>query len=280
MGSSYTELKIKVSESKETEKIIAVLFAMGFEGFREEDEALFAYQHGVSMEMSKIQETLKNHNLHLDNSAFEQEILEEQNWNTSWEQNFDPVIIKERCLVKAPFHVIDEEYPYVITLEPKMSFGTGHHETTRLMIEEMLDIDFNKKIVLDMGCGTGLLSIFASLKGASEIDAIDIDLWAFNNTLENLENNNITNVNVFLGDAGLFANKKYDIILANINKNILLDDIKSYHEILKPGGNIVLSGFYRKDQDELKKKLTSFGCKQQVFKELNNWSLISTRAST
>jgi ribosomal protein L11 methyltransferase len=280
VGSRYFELKIKISESAETEKIIAVLYTMGFEGFREEDEALLAYRHGDVTEFSKIQEALKNHNLQFQDSDFEQGIIEDQNWNTSWEQNFDPVTIKERCLIKAPFHIIDKEYPYSITLEPKMSFGTGHHETTRLMLEEMLDIDFTGKTVLDMGCGTGLLSIFVSLKGGKEVDAIDIDSWAFDNTLENLENNNIPNVNVFLGDAGLFANKKYDVILANINKNILLDDMESYLEVLKPGCFIVLSGFYKKDNDEIQEKLSSLGCKIHAFRELNNWALITARSST
>ncbi|WP_373518221.1 50S ribosomal protein L11 methyltransferase, partial [Pricia sp.] len=187
-----------------------------------------------------------------------------------WESNFHPILINHRCAVRAPFHTkFDVEYDIVI--EPKMSFGTGHHETTHMMLQFILDHDFEGKSVLDMGSGTGVLSILAALKGALHVDAIDIDNWCYLNAKENVTRNDCAHINVYEGDSGLLGDRKYDIILANISRNILVEDIPIYTQNLTEKGTLFVSGFYAKDFSVISKKCAETGLKFEKNLEKNHW---------
>ena len=174
------------------------------------------------------------------------EEIDQVNWNEEWEKNFEPIDVDGKCHVRAPFHP-KSNANFDIIIEPKMSFGTGHHETTHMMIQHLLETDITNFKTLDMGCGTAILAILAEMKGAKPIDAIDIDNWCYQNSIENAERNNCIEIAVYEGDAALLKNKKYDLIIANINRNILLNDMQQYVDCLNQKGILLLSGFYTED---------------------------------
>ncbi|RED47260.1 ribosomal protein L11 methyltransferase [Winogradskyella eximia] len=228
-----------------TEILIAELGYAGFESFVETGEGVTAY----------IQKEEWNENILEDiyilNSdefkiTFDFNEIEQTNWNEEWEKNFNPIIVDDLVSVRAPFHE-KPDTKFDLIIEPKMSFGTGHHETTHMMIQHILRNDFKNKSVLDMGCGTGVLAILAEKVGATKLDAIDIDNWCYLNSIENVERNDCSNISVYEGDVTLLEGKKYDSIIANINRNILLSDIGSYAKCLNPNGTLFLSGFYEED---------------------------------
>lgn len=173
--------------------------------------------------------------------------IADQNWNAEWEKNFEPILVDDKCAVRAPFHNPVTGFAMEIVIEPKMSFGTGHHATTWLMMRALFDLDLKGKKLLDMGSGTGVLAILAEKLGAASCDAIDIDEWAYENALENMQRNGCRRVHCALGGADLLGEKKYDVILANINRNILTRDAAHYLNVLNNGGLILLSGFYTHD---------------------------------
>lgn len=252
----YTKITCTLSPDNELarEMLVAELGNVGFESFVETEDTVEAYiPAGIYMPELLLSDSLTNNEFFSFSSSAE--VIADQNWNEVWEQNyFEPLLIEEQCMIRAPFH---EEYPdanYQIIINPKMAFGTGNHETTHLMIKAMLDLDLNNKNVLDMGCGSGVLSILASQKGASEITAIDIDEWSTNNTVENASLNQITNIFVLLGDAELLTDQQFDVILANIQRNILLQDMDAYRKVLKKGGILVMSGFYISDLEAIVEK--------------------------
>ena len=251
------------------EILIAELSDAGFESFLETDEGLTAYilkEEWNDAILNDIQ-ILKSTAFKID---FTFEEIAQTNWNEEWEKNFHPIIVDDICLVRAPFHErLDTLYDIII--EPKMSFGTGHHETTYLMIQHILKNDLNNKSVLDMGCGTGVLAILAELKGAKPIDAIDIDNWCYRNSLENVERNGCQYISVFEGEIGMIKNKKYDVIIANINRNVLLSDIKSYAISLNKNGSLFLSGFYVEDIAIIEKECNRNMLKLEEKLEKNNW---------
>ncbi|MCB0445224.1 MAG: 50S ribosomal protein L11 methyltransferase, partial [Gelidibacter sp.] len=187
-----------------------------------------------------------------------------------WEKNFNPIIVDNVCSVRAPFHP-KPDTKYDIIIEPKMSFGTGHHETTHMMIQHILKNDFKNKSVLDMGCGTGVLAILAEIKGAKPIDAIDYDHWCYLNSIENVERNNCKHITVIEGDASALSGKKYDTIIANINRNILLNDMASYAKCLHPNGTLFLSGFYKDDIAVIEETCNKHLLKHVETLEKNNW---------
>jgi len=178
--------------------------------------------------------------------------------------------VDDKVSIRAPFHE-NPNLEYDIVIEPKMSFGTGHHETTHMMVQHLLDLDVKNKKTLDMGCGTGILAIFAEMKGAQPIDAIDIDNWCYLNTVENVERNNCKHITAYEGVADLLVGKKYDVIIANINRNILLADIDVYGSCLNAGGSLLLSGFYAEDIPLLDVKAIALGMKLQKTLERNKW---------
>ena len=202
--------------------------------------------------------------------SYHVEEIEQVNWNEEWEKNFEPIDVDGLCHVRAPFHP-KTEAQFDIIIEPKMSFGTGHHETTHMMIQHLLEIDVLGKKTLDMGCGTAILAILAEMKGAKPIDAIDIDNWCYLNSIENAERNNCHEITVFEGDASLLAGKKYDLIIANINRNILLNDMQSYVDCLLPSGTLLLSGFYTEDIPFIDASCVEKGLTYVKKFERNNW---------
>jgi ribosomal protein L11 methyltransferase len=202
--------------------------------------------------------------------SFTQTEIEQVNWNVEWEKNFHPIIVNEQCGVRAPFHP-KPDVTYDIVIEPKMSFGTGHHATTHMMIEFLLEQDLQGKKVLDMGCGTGVLAIVAEKRGASQLDAIDIDNWCYQNTQENVERNECSKIEAFEGGAELLQDRHYDVIIANINRNILLEDMPSYNRSLNAGGELYLSGFYSGDIPVIKAECEKHGLEYEDFKEREEW---------
>ena len=212
---TYLEFNFKVAPvNLGSEILIAELGQIGFESFVENDTGFLAYIPKQDYKDTALEEVQLFNNPEFKIS-WKSKVIEQQNWNSQWEKNFDPIKVDNRCIVRAPFHE-KEEVDYEIIIEPKMSFGTGHHETTHMMLQHILDIDFNNLSVLDMGCGTGILAILAEKRGAKTIDAIDIDNWCYLNSIENIERNNCTNITVFQGDASVLENQKYDVIFANI----------------------------------------------------------------
>ncbi|NRD22995.1 50S ribosomal protein L11 methyltransferase [Winogradskyella litoriviva] len=242
-----------------TEILIAELGYAGFESFVETEEGVTAY-----IQKDEWNETILDDIYILSSDEFEitSEFseIEQTNWNEEWEKNFNPIIVDNLVSVRAPFHE-KPDTKYDLIIEPKMSFGTGHHETTHMMIQHILNNDFKGKSVLDMGCGTGVLAILAEKVGAAKLDAIDIDNWCYLNSLENVERNDCHNISVYEGDVKLLEGKKYDSIIANINRNILLADIKSYAKCLNVNGSLFLSGFYQEDIPIIEEE-----CNKQMLK--------------
>jgi ribosomal protein L11 methyltransferase len=253
------------------EIIIARLFSAGFQGFLETDNGVVAYIPADIYKRQDVANIRLSEDPAFSNIVIEENFIIEKNWNELWEKSYGPVIIDDMCLIRAPFHKNTPACNYEITIEPKMSFGTGHHETTALMISEMLETGFEKKKVLDIGCGTGVLAILASMKGASGVTAIDINEWAYKNAVENAEKNGIGNISVYKGDISLARSDTFDIILANIQLNVILDDIKHYKPLLAPGGLLISSGFLKPDLAKIKKQCFKYSLKYISFKEKNNW---------
>ncbi len=233
-----------------TEILIAELGNVGFESFVEKEDGVQAYIQ-KDLWNEAILEDIYVLNSEEFNITYSFEEIEQVNWNEEWEKNFTPISVDGICSVRAPFHEKNDDQ-YDIVIEPKMSFGTGHHETTHMMIQHLLGHDLQNKKVLDMGCGTGVLAILAEMRGAQPIDAIDIDNWCYLNSLENIERNGCHKITALEGDATLLKDRNYDVIIANINRNILLNDMSVYAECLLPNGDLFLSGFYEDDLEQIK----------------------------
>ena len=252
-----------------TEILIAELGYAGFESFVETNDGVTAY-----IQKDEWNADILSDIQILDSDEFEisheYNEIEQTNWNAEWEKNFHPIIVDNLVSVRAPFHE-KPDTKYDLIIEPKMSFGTGHHETTHMMIQHILKNDFKGKSVLDMGCGTGVLAIFAEKVGATRIDAVDIDNWCYLNSIENVDRNSCERISVFENDVSHFNKQNYDIIIANINRNILLQDIPTYAKHLKKGGSLFLSGFYEEDLELITATCTE---NSLVFKEKisrNRW---------
>ncbi len=258
-----------LDEETAKEILIAELGEVGFESFTETEGGVTAYIQKKDWK-ENILEGVQILNSDLCKITYTKEEIEQVNWNEEWEKNFKPLVVDDLVSIRAPFHK-KTDLPFEIVIEPKMSFGTGHHETTHLMIQHMIDLDLKDKKVLDMGCGTGILAIFAEMRGAKKLDAIDIDTWCYENSLENVERNHCRNIKVYEGDASLLGKKKYDLIIANINRNILLKDIAAYAENLEENGTLLLSGFYTEDIPVIDKEAVKNGLKLQKTLERNNW---------
>lgn len=225
--------------------LIAELGYAGFESFVENDKGISAYIQKKDWNADILEgvEILKSEDFSIGFTLTE---IEQQNWNQEWETNFHPIEVDGLCTVRAPFHETPST-KYDLIIEPKMSFGTGHHETTHMMIQHLLKNDLTDATVLDMGCGTAVLAILAEKLGAKKVDAIDIDNWCYLNSVENAERNHCSTISVFEGDASLLGKTKYNVIIANINRNILLQDIAAYAKCMLPNGTLFLSGFYKED---------------------------------
>lgn len=252
-----------------TEILIAELGETPFESFEETETGLSAYiqkQYWTADVLADVQ-ILQSEEFKI---TYTFEEIEQVNWNEEWEKNFEPIEVDNTCRVRAPFHEY-KDVQYDIVIEPKMSFGTGHHETTFMVIQHLLETDLAGKKTLDMGCGTAILAILAEMKGAQPIDAIDIDNWCYLNSIENAERNNCKHISVYEGDASLLPGRKYDVIIANINRNILLNDMQVYVDCLNPGGTLLLSGFYEEDIPYIDESCTSKGLQFVKKHQKNNW---------
>ncbi len=265
---SFEESKLHVVDS--TEHLMAVLGVLGFESFVEGENELLAYMPSKDFDPAILDNEMLSSDV-IGQISFTWSVIADQNWNAVWEENFQPVTIDGKCHIRAPFHPANKEVEYEIVIEPKMSFGTAHHETTALMIKYLLEIDLKDMKVLDMGCGTGVLAILAALKEADRIIAIDNDEWAYKNANENVRRNNTPQIDVYLGDASLLKDQVYNVIIANINRNILLSDIPVYAHCLLDNGVLLLSGFYLEDLPKIEEAAVSFGLVYDSHKEENNW---------
>jgi ribosomal protein L11 methyltransferase len=270
MDNIYIEYNFTVSPKEPgTEILIAELGNAGFESFVENENGVTAYIQKETWRAAILQDIFV---LNSDEFSIEYNYNEvaQTNWNAEWEKNFEAIQVGDFVSIRAPFHK-NPNLKYDIVIEPKMSFGTGHHETTHMMVQHLLNLDLENKKTLDMGCGTGILAIFAEMRGAKPTDAIDIDNWCYENSLENVERNKCHHISVFEGDASLLVHKKYDVIIANINRNILLTDMKTYANCLNENGVLLLSGFYQEDIPIIDAEVSKYDLKLETFIERNNW---------
>ncbi|MFD1293793.1 50S ribosomal protein L11 methyltransferase [Lutibacter holmesii] len=267
---NYIGYTFKISPKEPaTEILIAQLGLEGFESFVENEDGVTAYIQEGDWNAT-ILEDIQILNSNEFEISYVEEVIEQTNWNSEWEKNFNQIQVDDLVSIRAPFHE-NPNLKYDIVIEPKMSFGTGHHETTHMMVQQLIDLDLTNKKVLDMGCGTGILAIFAEMKGAHPIDAIDIDNWCYENSIENVQRNNCQHIEVFEGDATLLKDKSYDVIIANINRNILLNDMEAYMNCLNKGGVILFSGFYKEDISIIDAEVSKYGLKLDKTIERNNW---------
>jgi ribosomal protein L11 methyltransferase len=252
-----------------TEILIAELGEKSFESFMETENGFSAFVQKDLWTKNILDDIYLLHSPEFTISHTIEEI-EQVNWNEEWEKNFEPIDVDRKCHVRAPFHP-KTNAEFDIVIEPKMSFGTGHHETTHMMIQHLLETDVANMKTLDMGCGTAILAILAEMKDAKPIDAIDIDNWCYLNSIENAERNNCHEISVYEGDASLLKDKKYDLIIANINRNILLNDMQQYVDCLNKKGILLLSGFYKEDFPFIDESCSEKGLTFVKKFERNNW---------
>jgi ribosomal protein L11 methyltransferase len=266
----YTEVQIIHAGNFDPDILVAFFAELGFESFSESEDTLNAYcrtdlylEEATRELIARLQ---KEHGLICSIST-----IQPENWNALWEKSFEPVLITDECLVRAPFHQPVSGVQYDIIVEPKMSFGTAHHETTFMMLSLLLKEDVENQSVLDMGCGTGVLAILAAMKGAERIIAIDNDQWAWENTMENCERNGQAQILALLGDAGSIPDEKFDLIMANINRNVLMEDIPGYCNYLEKAGRLLLSGFYEEDIEAILRVASECGLTLSGYTVKNNW---------
>lgn len=270
---NYIEVKIQITPCSEvsTDLLSAFLGEIGFDSFVSFEEGLFAYIPSSLFDEDRMKRSfaLVPVDCAIDYSVIE---IPDRNWNEEWEKNyFTPIVIGNECVVHSSFHTDIPEVKYDILIDPKMSFGTGHHETTSTMMEMMLKTSFENKVVLDMGCGTAILSILASMRGAKSVTGVDIDEWAYENALENIQLNHISNIDILLGGSEQIAGKKYDIILANINRNVLLKNMKIYSACMNENSELYMSGFYKEDIPVICEEANHCGLVLETYTEKNRW---------
>jgi len=268
----YIELTCHTTSGVHTSELLMDALAdVGFDSFTEnEDGTLSAYIQAFLF-TDDLEIRLKSSDFSGFLASFKVKKIADQNWNAIWESQYEPVLIDGICMVRAPFHEKVAGVEFDIVIMPKMSFGTAHHETTKQMIQYMLSLQLKGKSLLDMGSGTAVLAILARMKGAGPVSAIDNDEWAYNNALENVQSNNFPEIEVLLGDCALLNGKKYDVIFANINRNILLNDIPAYRQSLNEGGKLFVSGFYSEDLPIIEAKANEVGLTFMSNRVENNW---------
>lgn len=268
---AYIELSFSVPADDELIEILSArLEELGCDSFLQEESVLKAYMEASLLNMEELNAVL-NESYFQKTRLISAEPLPEKNWNALWESNYQPVIIDHRCRIRAPFHEPDPAFAFDLLIEPRMSFGTAHHETTAQMIALLLDMDVENKKTLDMGSGTAVLAILAAQKGANPVWAVDNDEWAYNNALDNVVLNHTPHIHVVLGDAEAIKGTSFDIIIANINRNILLNDMHIYREALNEKGVLLMSGFYENDLPLIQQKAESLGLKYQKHTSSNQW---------
>lgn len=274
MQYTAVHFKFAFAEDFAADIFVAELAELGFESFENDAEGIIAYIPSVNYQEqllagligtfpyagAEIKETLT---------------IADQNWNEEWEKHFfQPIVIDDKCVIHSSFHTDIPPMEYDILIDPKMAFGTGHHATTSLIVSELLQMDLQGKSLLDMGCGTAVLAILASKRGADPITAIDIDNWCTENSLENIALNHVDNIEVLQGDANLLPGRRFDVVLANINRNILLADMHLYADCLPQGGILYMSGFYTEDVPQIEAEAVKLGFRMTACREKNNWAVV------
>jgi ribosomal protein L11 methyltransferase len=267
----YTKLQVQCAQDF-TDILIAELAEIGFDTFQESEEGFEAYVEDDKYDSGALASIKEKYSPHTP-LIFSFDKIEKRNWNEDWEKSYEPIIVDDRCLIRADFHKIEKKYPYEIIITPKMSFGTGHHQTTYLMVKAQMEIDHKRKRVMDAGCGTAILSIMASKLGAKEVEAFDIDEWSVINGKENIEVNACSNINLLQGKiTEVNLQGKFDIILANINKNVLLNEIKIYATFLNANSLLLLSGFYTHDIKDLLAEASKYNLTEVRRDERETWA--------
>jgi len=269
----YTRLQI-ICDPEFSEILMAEIAEAGFDTFMETDKGFEAFAEGEKFNAELVDSIKEKYN-HVSPLLFFRDKVQKQNWNEEWEKNVEPIFVEDQCLVRAEFHKIEKKYLYEIIITPKMSFGTGHHQTTYLMLKNQMRINHQNKIVMDAGCGTAILSIMASKLGAQKIEAFDIDEWSVINGEENAEINHCKNINIRQGKiTDLKFESNFELILANINRNILLDEMKYYSTALTSNGHLLLSGFYEKDIPDLTQEAEKFGLTELNRDNRESWACL------
>ena len=274
----YFEVTFTTTPCNETvnDVVSALSGEIGFESFVEWENGVKAYVQQALFDEEALKEMVEYFPLPETQITYEVTEAEDKDWNEEWEKNFfQPIVIGDRCCIHSTFHKDTPKTEYEILINPQMAFGTGHHETTSSIICELLDADLKDKSVLDMGCGTSILAILASMRGANPVTAIDIDDWCVNNSRDNIELNNIHNIKVELGDAALLEGREaFDVIIANINRNILLADMDRYAACMHKGSELFMSGFYVQDIPAIREKAESLKMEFVHHREKNNWAAV------
>ena len=273
MQAQYLVVPVTCSE-EEVDLLVYFLTDLGFDAFEEKEGVLEAYVLIPDYKEEAVKALISEH--FPNSELLVARTLENKNWNEEWEKNFDSISVNKQLRIRAIFHEPDPEVELELVIQPKMSFGTGHHATTRLMLEEILTLTFEGKSVVDAGCGTGILAILTEKRGAKDVLAYDIEDWAFENSLENTNLNSCVKVRVLQGTIGTLsiADQSADVLLANINRNILLEEMKEYARVLKDHGTLLLSGFYEEDIEALTQEANRAGIQVLGSKQKDKWSLM------
>lgn len=279
MAEYFYEISVHVPEDHpDRDVVIPALESLGCHGFLEEPEGIKGYVAATVFPDKDI-EQLKSGWQNVLSWPFHVVSLEDQNWNAMWERDYEPVLVDNQCLIRAPFHQPQPGVPFDIVIEPRMSFGTAHHETTHMMISLLLHEEVSGLRVLDMGSGTAVLAILAEMRGADEVWAVDNDAWAYQNAGDNLLKNNTKRIKAFLGDAAIIAGETFNLILANINRNILLQDLPKYRACLSSHGHLILSGFYEEDLPKIQASAGRIQLRMVRYLTKNRWVAANFEAS-
>lgn len=271
----YYEYAFKITPfANGVDILVSLLEDTSFESFIEDNGSLLAYVNYEKENEAELKTILAADALQEFNVSFTKKLIPQQNWNAEWESSFSHIVVNDNCIIRAPFHQHADKYSLNIIISPKMSFGTGHHETTFLISNQLFEERLKGHSLLDMGCGTGVLAIIAEKLGAKGIEAIDIDDWSVENTEENIQYNNSCGILVNKGDAALLKNKQFNFILANINKNVLMQDATAYYNAMTPQGVILLSGFFKVDVKDLITHYESCGFSLSLEKSRNEWAML------
>lgn len=266
---NYLELELQFENPDFSEILLAELSEIGFSSFSGDEHILKAYIDASEFDAQKLIECFflnKNRN----NIKIQERLIEPENWNRKWEENFEPVIVENKIYIRAPFHPPKPEVPFEIIIMPKMAFGTGHHATTYLMMKQMLELDLKNTKVADIGCGSGILAIAASKLGAQSVSAVDIDEWSVTNTMENTAVNHVKNIVIKQGSA-IILEEKFNVVLANINRNVLVAEMIHYYYLVENNGFLLVSGFYKDDKSIIKAAATKEGFSSVEEMEKENW---------
>ncbi len=282
---NWFKITLAIAQEAFQEIVIAELAQLNYDYFEEITGGIVAYITENNFRESQLQEIIDRYQSFCSMSIKEKALIPYQNWNAQWEQEFQPLVLDNKLVIHSSLHQVEGDFPYRIIVDPQMAFGTGHHETTYLVLEQLLrldqskDWDYTKAKILDFGCGTGILAILAAQMGATDIDAVDYDANACENTKENMQVNSIDHIQVFCGSTEAIPNKTYKLILANINKNILIETLPALCNHLQIGGVIMLSGILETDTPEMIDFLQPFKLSPDLIQTKNEWAVMCLQKS-